>query len=322
MKRIAVLCSGGDSPGMNAAVRAVVRTAIGQDLEVYGIMRGYQGLLEGDFLKMDVSSVGNILQRGGTILKTSRCPEFHEADTRKDAANLLKRKNIDGLVVIGGNGSFNGAFELHSEHGIPVACIPGTIDNDVDGSAYSIGFDTAVQTALEAVDKIRDTASSHARTFIVEVMGRSSPAIALHVGLCSGAENIVLPADTVDYDQIAADVKRGIKRGKDSSIIIVAEGKQQGLSNSILQHLESNYQIKGRVCILGHVQRGGSPTAIDRFLASSMGYQAVMKLVEGEKAIATVFDAGTVCAKELKDCLSKKTVYLPGYLDIVKALSI
>ena len=199
---------------MNAAVRAVTRTAL--DRASFKLKESHVAnkALEGDFMSMNVSSVGNILQRGGTILKTSRCPEFHEAETRKDAANLLKRKKIDALVVIGGNGSFNGAHELHTEHSIPVAAIPGTIDNDIEGSAYSIGFDTAVQTAVEAVDKIRDTASSHARTFIVEVMGRSSPAIALHVGLCSGAENIVLPSDQVDYEQIAKDINRGIQRGE------------------------------------------------------------------------------------------------------------
>ncbi|MBT5096168.1 MAG: ATP-dependent 6-phosphofructokinase, partial [Halobacteriovoraceae bacterium] len=179
IKNIAILCSGGDSPGMNCAIRAVVRTAIGHGLNVYGITKGYSGLLEGNFKKMDASSVGNILQHGGTILQTSRCPDFEKSEIRTEAAHILKRKNIDALIVIGGNGSFNGAYKLHREHQIPVIGIPGTIDNDISGTDYTIGFDTAVQTAVDAVDKIRDTAHSHARTFIVEVMGRKSPAIAM-----------------------------------------------------------------------------------------------------------------------------------------------
>ena len=190
---IALLCSGGDSPGMNCAIRAVVRTAIGQGIEVMGVIKGYQGILDEKFMTMDASSVGNIIQRGGTILQTSRCPEFMKKTARKKAFNILKSQNVDALVVIGGNGSYNGAFALHSETDLPVSCLPGTIDNDISGTDYSIGFDTAVQTAVEAVDKIRDTAHSHARTFIVEVMGRKSSAIATHVGICTGAENIVLP---------------------------------------------------------------------------------------------------------------------------------
>ena len=202
IKRVAVLCSGGDSPGMNCAIRAVVRTGIGAGLEVYGIQKGYSGLLEGNIRELQVSSVGNILQHGGTILQTSRCPEFMTEEGRREAANLLKRKKIDALIVIGGDGSFNGAMQLYSEHQIPVVGIPGTIDNDIDGTDYTIGFDTAVQNAVDAVDKIRDTANSHARTFIVEVMGRKSPAIALKVGISTGAENVVLPTANIDYAKI------------------------------------------------------------------------------------------------------------------------
>ena len=322
IQTLGVLCSGGDSPGMNAAVRAVVRTALGQGLQVFGIERGYAGILDGSLKSMDASSVGNILQKGGTILRTSRCPEFHQAETRKEAINILRRKKIEALVVIGGDGSFKGASALYEEHKFPVIGVPGTIDNDISGTDYTIGFDTAVQTAVEAVDKIRDTAAAHARTFIVEVMGRRSPAIALHVGVCSGAENIVLPTDHVNFDQIAADIKRGISRGKDSSIIIVAEGEKSGLSYEIQSKLKEQFQIDAHVCILGHIQRGGSPSAIDRFIASSMGNLAVRALMEGHFPVVTAYVKGRVTTVPLSECLSKKTQYLPESIDLARSLSI
>jgi 6-phosphofructokinase 1 len=322
IKSIGLLCSGGDSPGMNCAIRAVVRTAINSGLEVHGIQRGYSGLLEGNIKQMDVSSVGNIIQHGGTILQTSRCPEFHDADIRREAAHILKRKKIDALVVIGGNGSFNGAHALHQEHGIPIVGIPGTIDNDISGTDYSIGFDTAVQTAIDAVDKIRDTASSHERTFIVEVMGRKSAAIALHVGVCTGAENVVLPSEKLNIDEIASDVERGIKRGKNSSIIIVAEGEKEGLSHEIQERLKSNFQIDSHVCILGHIQRGGNPSSIDRFIASGMGYLAIKELLKGESSFVTSYREGKVVSVPFSECLEKKTEYLPQYINLVKTLSI
>ena len=322
MKKIALLCSGGDSPGMNCAVRAVVRTAIGKDLEVVGIRRGYSGLLDENFQEMKVSSVGNILQQGGTILQSSRCPEFKTKEGRAKAASILKKHKIDGLVIIGGDGSFNGAWSLWKEHQFPVIGVPGTIDNDIDNTDYTIGFDTAVQTAVEAVDKIRDTASSHERTFIIEVMGRNSSAIAMHVGICTGAENIVFPSDEFNYEQIVSDIKRGVARGKNSSIIICAEGKTAGRSYDLQATLAKQYQLDSRLCILGHIQRGGSPSAIDRFLASSMGYQAVISLIEGNYPLATVFNSGVVTTRPLEDCLKNKDNYLPEYIEIVKALSI
>jgi 6-phosphofructokinase 1 len=322
LKTIAVLCSGGDAPGMNCAIRAVVRTALGEGLEVYGIKRGYAGLLEGSFLKMEASTVGNIIQHGGTMLQTSRCPEFHDPDIRKEAFHILRRKNIDGLIVIGGNGSYAGAQALQAEHGLPVVGIPGTIDNDIQGTDYTIGFDTAVQTAVEAVDKIRDTAFSHARTFIVEVMGRKSPAIALHVGVCTGAENIVLPSDEVNYDQIAQDIKRGINRGKISSIIICAEGEKAGLGYEIQKELEEKHELSAHVCILGHIQRGGNPSAIDRFVASRMGYVAVKSLLKGDKSMATAYVGGQVITIPLEKSLGKKDKYLPQFVDLARALSI
>lgn len=324
VKTIAVLCSGGDSPGMNCAIRSVVRSAISSGLEVYGIQRGYAGLLEGNVRKMDVSSVGNILQHGGTILQTSRCPEFHQPDIRKEAAHILRRKGIDALIVIGGNGSYNGAYELFKEHGIPVVGIPGTIDNDIEGTDYTIGFDTAVQTAVEAVDKIRDTAHSHERTFIVEVMGRKSPAIALHVGLCSGAENIIFPTreEKLNIDAIAEDIKRGIKRGKHSSIIVAAEGEVEGMSHRVKDELLSKHNIDSKVCILGHIQRGGNPTANDRFIASQMGYHAVKALIDGKLASATVQRDGKIFSVDLSECLGKKFDVDPSMVEIVKTLSI
>ncbi|MBP9682654.1 MAG: 6-phosphofructokinase, partial [Bacteriovorax sp.] len=294
IKRVAVLCSGGDSPGMNCAIRAVVRTGIGAGLEVYGIQKGYSGLLEGNIRELQVSSVGNILQHGGTILQTSRCPEFMTEEGRREAANLLKRKKIDALIVIGGDGSFNGAMQLYNEHQIPVVGIPGTIDNDIDGTDYTIGFDTAVQNAVDAVDKIRDTANSHARTFIVEVMGRKSPAIALKVGISTGAENVVLPTTDIDYAKIANDIERGIKRGKTSSIIIAAEGEVEGISHTIQKSLKEKFQLEAHVCILGHIQRGGNPLPTDRLIASQMGQMAIKALLADEKATATVFVQGKV----------------------------
>ncbi len=322
IKTIGVLCSGGDSPGMNCAIRSIVRTGIGEGLNVYGIMKGYSGLLEGNFIEMNASSVGNIIQHGGTILQTSRCPEFHDPEIRKEAFHILKRKSIDALIVIGGNGSYAGAYDLHQEHGIPIVGLPGTIDNDINGTDYTIGFDTAVQTAVEAVDKIRDTAHSHARTFIVEVMGRKSPAIALHVGVCTGAENIVLPSEDLQTNQIATDIKRGIKRGKSSSIIICAEGEVPGLSYRIQEELKTEHQIDAHVCILGHIQRGGNPSAIDRFVASRMGYVAVKSLLRGKTDKACAYVKGEVVTVPLKESLGKKDKYLPQFIDLARALSI
>lgn len=322
IKNVAVLCSGGDSPGMNCAIRAVVRTAIGEGLEIYGIQKGYSGLLEGSIRELSVSSVGNIIQHGGTVLQTSRCPEFTTEEGRREAANILRRKKIDALIVIGGDGSFNGAYKLHHEHNIPVIGIPGTIDNDIDGTEYTIGFDTAVQTAVEAVDKIRDTANSHARTFIVEVMGRKSPAIALKVGICTGAENVVFPTSEIDYKKISSDIDRGIKRGKTSSIIIAAEGETEGIGHTIQKNLKEQFNLAAHVCILGHIQRGGNPTPTDRLIASEMGHLAVKALLHGKVCEATVFRAGKVKTAPLSDCLRKKNEYDKCELELLTALSI
>lgn len=323
IKRIGVLCSGGDSPGMNCAIRAVVRTAISEGLKPYGIKKGYSGLLEGNMYEMDASSVGNIMQKGGTILQTSRCPEFFESEIRKEASHILKRKNIDALVVIGGNGSYKGALALWQEHQIPVIGLPGTIDNDISETEYTIGFETAVQTAVEAVDKIRDTASSHERTFIVEVMGRHCPTIALHVGVCTGAENIVQNSGEVNFDQIGQDIRRGIKRGKNSSIIIVAEGKTPGsLAYQVRDELKKRFNISSHVCILGHIQRGGGPTPDDRLVASQMGYLAVKCLVQGLYPKAIAVQNGKVVPADLEKSTQDKNDPDLKLLELARTLSI
>ncbi len=322
IKSVGILCSGGDSPGMNAAVRSAVRTALGAGLDVYGIRHGYSGLLEGDIFKMNASSVGNIIQRGGTILQTSRCPEFHEEDIRREAAHILKRKEVNSLVVIGGNGSFNGAWRLNQEHGIPVVGIPGTIDNDISGTEYTIGFQTAIQTAVEAVDKIRDTAASHERTFIVEVMGRQSPAIAYQVGVATGAEMVVEPNKKLDITTLAGKINYGIKRGKTSSLIIVAEGKEPGLSYKISQQLDKEHGLQCRICVLGHIQRGGSPCSSDRYMASAMGYEAIQAILSGHYPVVTGFNHGKIELVPFKNCLEKQNDADPICESLIKALSI
>lgn len=322
IKSVGILCSGGDSPGMNAAVRSVVRTALGAGLEVYGIRHGYSGLLEGDIFKMEASSVSNIIQRGGTILHTSRCAEFHQADIRREAAHILKRKEVDSLVVIGGNGSFNGAWLLNQEHDVPIVGIPGTIDNDISGTEYTIGFQTAIQTAVEAVDKIRDTAASHERTFIVEVMGRQSPAIAYQVGITTGAEMVVVPHKELDVTRMAGNIQYGIKRGKTSSLIIVAEGDVPQFSYKISQQLDQEHGIQCRICVLGHIQRGGSPCSYDRYMASAMGYEAIQAIIRGEYPVVTGFNHGRVGLIPLKNCLEKKDDAEPFFENLITALSI
>lgn len=282
VNRIGVLTSGGDAPGMNAAIRAVVRTTIAMGAEAVGIERGYAGLLDELIHPMIPSSVANIIQRGGTILRTSRCPEFHQKSTRKKAIQILKKHGVDGLVVIGGDGSFRGAHLLQKESGIPVMGVPGTIDNDIAGTDDTIGFDTAVNTGIQLIDKIRDTASSHDRIFLVEVMGRHSGMIAVHTGIGGGAESIIVPEVKISMNAICESIDRGVRRGKTSSIIVVAEGCQFGGVGPLSKELEKRgYSTK--LAILGHTQRGGSPSANDRMLASTLGAVAVHALLSGVK---------------------------------------
>lgn len=278
---IAVMTSGGDAPGMNAAIRAVVRYALVHGCQVQGILRGYSGLLDEQFVPLEASSVANIIQRGGTILKTDRCEAFFKKSVRKKAAEILRRRGIEGLVVIGGDGSFTGASLLEKENDFPVIGVPGTIDNDIAQTDDTIGFDTAVSTAIEAIDRIRDTASSHDRTFLVEVMGRSSGHIALQVGMGGGAETVIIPEKKQSIENIRETIERGIRRGKTSSIIVVAEGKEPGLSSRIAEDL-ARVGHPSKVCILGHTQRGGTPTAHDRVLASVLGASAVAYLMAGK----------------------------------------
>jgi 6-phosphofructokinase 1 len=319
---IGLLCSGGDSPGMNCAIRAVVRTALFHGIQVTGIKRGYAGLLRGEFMPMNLSSVGNIIQRGGTILQTSRSPEFMKPVFRKKAVDILRAQRIEALVVIGGDGSFNGAKALWDEHQYPVVGIPGTIDNDISGTEYTIGFDTAVQTAIEAVDRVRDTAHSHARTFLVEVMGRNSAAIALKVGVCTGAENVLLPHEKVDHKRIMDDVQRGMARGKESSIIIVAEGPVAGRSYEIQNILKDMYHMDTHVVILGHIQRGGSPESNDRFIASQMGNMAVEALRVDNFPSVTVVRAGKVLMAPITECVTKADNNFIEYKALAQTLSI
>jgi 6-phosphofructokinase 1 len=272
MKRIAVMTSGGDAPGMNAAIRAVVRTAIFHDIEVVGIRRGYTGLLQNDFVPLDLGAVGDTLQRGGTHLYTARCKAFMSEDGQKQGLHNLKEAGIEALVVIGGDGSFHGALALH-ELGFPAVGVPGTIDNDIGLCDATIGFDSAVQTVIESIDKIRDTATSHERTYVVEVMGRSSGHIALAAGLAGGAESVLIPEIPFDMKDVVEKLHRGVARGKRHSIIIVAEGAGSGVD--IGRYLKEHTGFDVRVTVLGHVQRGGAPTAGDRLLASQLGAFAV-----------------------------------------------
>jgi 6-phosphofructokinase 1 len=285
VRHIGVLTSGGDAPGMNAAIRAVVRTAIARGLEITGVVRGYTGLIAGEFRPLDAHSVSNIIQLGGTVLKTSRCQEFFEPGGRAKAAGNLADAGIDGLVVIGGDGSFQGLHLLATEHGVRAVGIPGTIDNDIYGTDFTVGFHTAVNTALESIDKIRDTSASHDRVFFIEVMGRTSGSIALVVGTAGGAEEIVIPEEPMDLERICATLEAGQRRGKESFIIVVAEGAVDGGARSVAEAVSEKLHLNYRVSILGHVQRGGSPTSHDRTLASRLGVAAVEAIDAGRSDV-------------------------------------
>ncbi len=283
MKKIAVFTSGGDSPGMNACIRAVVRTAIFNGVEVMGICRGYEGMIDGDFIEMNTSSVGNIIQRGGTILKSARSERFRTPEGRKKAFENLKANNIDGVIVIGGDGSFSGASVFNKEYHIPFVGCPGTIDNDLYGTDFTIGYDTAINTVMEAVDKIRDTADSHNRLFFIEVMGRDAGFIALRSGIAVGAEAILIPETKTHIEDLISILEKGRERKKSGSIIIVAEGDDAGGAFEVAKRVKERYNFYDtRTTVLGHIQRGGSPTAADRLLASRLGNKAVETLLSGD----------------------------------------
>ncbi len=285
IKKIGVLTSGGDAPGMNAAIRAVTRTAIYNELEVIGIRHGYKGLIEENFKQLKSHSVSDIIQRGGTILKTARCHEFKTSQGRKQAYENLKKNNIDGVVVIGGDGTFTGARIFNEEYDIPFVGVPGTIDNDIYGTDYTIGYDTALNTVAEAVDKIRDTASAHNRLFFIEVMGKESGFIALRSGIACGAEAILIPEIKNQLASLKSQLEDGFKRKKSSNIIIVAEGEEEGGAFQIADKVKKDFKdYSVRVTVLGHIQRGGSPTSFDRVSASRLGYAAVEALCDDQKS--------------------------------------
>lgn len=303
VKRIGILTSGGDAPGMNAAIRAVVRKIIFDGNEAYGIRYGYRGLAEGDIRKLSVNDVSDSLSKGGTMLYTARYPEFKNKEGQQKGIEQLKKFGIDSLIVIGGDGSYQGAKAL-SEAGFPTVGIPGTIDNDIAGTDFTIGFDTACNTALEAIDKLRDTATSHMRTFIVEVMGRDAGDIALWSGLGSGAEQIIIPEAEFNMDEIVAQVDRGRERGKKHTIIILAEGVMRGADFEKALNERGDYHA--RVTVLGHVQRGGAPTARDRVLASMFGYTAVELLNKGKSGVCIGIQGKDIVYNDISKVLSGK----------------
>lgn len=319
MKRIGVLTSGGDSPGMNAAVRAVVRKAIFHEMEVFGIYHGYQGLINGDIRQLELGSVGDIIHRGGTMLHTARCLEFKTEEGQLKGIEQLNKFGIEGLVVIGGDGSYMGAKAL-TERGFPCIGVPGTIDNDIPGTDFTIGFDTALNTVIDAIDKIRDTATSHERTYVVEVMGRNAGDIALWAGLAGGAETILCPEYDYDMEDLVGKLNRGHERGKKHSIIIVAEGV--GSAVDVSRKIEEKAGVETRVTVLGHVQRGGSPSANDRVLASRLGARAVELLLEGKGGLAVGIEQNRLVDHGIIDVLGKQHTIDKKMYDLSSELSI
>ncbi|RJE89810.1 6-phosphofructokinase [Paenibacillus sp. 1011MAR3C5] len=318
VKSIAVLTSGGDSQGMNAAVRAVVRSALFHGLEVYGVQRGYQGLLNDDLRPMDLRSVGDIIQRGGTILQTARCKEFLTPEGQQRGADILRARGIEGLVVIGGDGSYHGANKL-SKLGIKTMALPGTIDNDIPFTDVTIGFDTAVSIVVDAINKIRDTMSSHERSSIVEVMGRHCGDIALYAGLASGAETILVPEVPFDLNEVAERMKTNFANGKRHSIIVVAEGAAKG--EDVSQKITEISGIEARVTVLGHIQRGGTPTAADRILASRLGDFAVRQLIEGNSGKSCGVVRGELVTTDIEEVVNTKKPFDMNMYDLALRLS-
>lgn len=321
MQKIAVLTSGGDAPGMNAAVRAVVRTAIYFNMEVYGVKYGYKGLIDNDIFQMGSRDVANIISRGGTVLKTARSKEFMSSEGRAKAAENLKKNGIEGLVVIGGDGSFKGAEFLQNEHAVKVIGVPGTIDRDIVGTEYTIGFDTAVNTAMEAIDKLRDTAAAHERLFVVEVMGRDAGYIALNSGIATGAEEILVPERITNVERVVQLIDFDKKRKKNVHILVVAEGDDFG-AETLTQILSKKYpEIEVRLSVLGHIQRGGSPTYFDRVQASQMGYHAVLGLRAGKTSVMVGLQNNKVVFVDFGIACKKHLQISQDMLDMVKVLS-
>lgn len=320
MKQIAVLTSGGDAPGMNAAIRAVVRCGIFHGLKCFGVEQGYEGLIDGQFIPLEVRNVGSIIQRGGTVLRTSRSDRFMTPEGRREALRQCQEHDIDGLVVIGGDGSFRGAWELQ-KLGLPVVGVPATIDNDVNGTDMTIGFDTALNTALDAVRRLRDTAHSHDRLFIVEVMGRHSGSIALQTGVAGGADYVVLPEIPFNMDMLCEKIELSRRNGKFYSVIVLAEGVMSGydLQKMLKEHTPS---YSATVTVLGHIQRGGAPSSYDATIATRMGAYAVNCLIEGRYGVMTGISNGRMVTLLLPYTWEKKKTLNPEMLELVRELSI
>ena len=318
LKRIAVMTSGGDSPGMNAAIRAVVRVAIHEGVEVWGIYNGYAGMYEDNMIKLDSRSVGGIFHLGGTFLGTARCESFRTIDGRQRAAENLKRHGIEGIVVIGGDGSMTGA-KLLSELGIAVVGLPGTIDNDIWGTDYTIGFDTATNTVVDAINKLRDTASSHGRVIVLEVMGRNSGWIAMTAGLAGGAEQILIPEMAVNYEQLMANLRKSYDSGKRYSVVVVAEGA--GSAIKVGEKIVAGTGLETRVSVLGHIQRGGSPSVFDRILASTLGERATLALLSGISNVMFGCRNGGTVSVDLADAIGQKRTFDPSLFRLAAVLA-
>lgn len=323
IRKIGLLTSGGDSPGMNAAIRAVVRTAVYRDMDVYGIRRGYQGMVDGDIFRMKTTDVANIIQRGGTILKTARSKEFMTAEGMEKAYKQLQQHGIEGLILIGGDGTFRGAVEFFSNYTIPAVGLPGTIDKDLNGTDETIGFDTAVNTAVEAIDKIRDTAEAHDRLFIVEVMGRDAGYLALHSGIACGAEDILIPEVVTDKEEFLERIDLDERRRKTVHIIVVAEGDDAGGANELFPLVKDRFpELDVRTCILGHIQRGGSPTCADRILASRLGYAAVEALRNDQTQVMAGIVHGKVVYTPFENTTKQHIPISSDLLDMIRVLSV
>lgn len=321
MNKIGVLTSGGDAPGMNACIRAVVRCAAVHKLRVLGIQRGYRGLLEGDFVELTPRSVGNIIQQGGTFLGTGRCEEMKTEKGISRAARVLHDEGMEGLITIGGDGTFRGAVALAEVSDVKLIGIPGTIDNDVYGTDYAVGFDTAINTALEAIDKIRDTAGSLQYSFFVEVMGRDRGFIALDVGVAGGAEDILIPEQKTKIEELCLTIKQNFQKGKKSSIVVVAEGDEAGGVFEVAQQVWERLKLDYRVCVLGHVQRGGSPTARDRVLASKLGAAAIDALVNGKSGVMVGELKGEIVLTPLGQTYTRRKEMDTDLLRLIKILA-
>lgn len=319
MKKIGILTSGGDAPGMNAAIRAVVRKAIFHDMEVYGIYNGYQGLMEGNIKQLEIGSVGDIIQRGGTILYSARSEEFKTEAGQEKAIEQLNKFGIEGLIVIGGDGSFQGAVKL-TQKGYPCIGVPGTIDNDITGTDFTIGFDTALNTIIDAIDKIRDTATSHERTYVIEVMGRDAGDLALWAGLADGAESILIPEKPHDFNMVTDRLKKGQERGKKHSIIVLAEGVGNGMD--LGNKIQEATDMETRVTVLGHIQRGGRPTGFDRVLASRLGAKAVDLLLDGKAGRMVGIENNKLVDHDIMHILTSKHEVDMDMVNLANQLSI